>query len=319
MRIVKILLLSLLLLNTNLSAAENSTDVALYKIIKNGWSEDNKTLNEEIISYYEKKRPKILKCIKEPFKDTKLNKFGLPELPELVVTYSDYLYIEAYTKYLEKEGKYNESLKINIEILKGLNNTKDDSFVSLIMHIKRESLVRDSLFELIRDNKNFKISKRQFNEIKENLILDKKLLIKVVKQDQNISIKYTEITLKYINRRSKKPNSSEFLKSIEKETNRQKQLFFKKVFVFIEKGTPEATSELKKDIKNFIQENKCKSLESFDNDKLTITTKEKTVKMLLCTTTAGTLTDLLFLLHTDYIKTLKENKLLLDRLKLRVK
>lgn len=314
MRIIKILLLGLLLLGTNLNANENSIVDTLSKIVKNGWSEDNKTLNQKIISYYEKNKPKILKYIKEPLKESKkLDRYGMAQLPKILLTRQDYLYILAYTKYLEKEGRFDESLRINIEILRGLHNIKENSTLSVVFHMIIEGLVRDSLFEFIKDNKNFKIDKKQYDEIQHNLILDKTYLTNAVKNEKRV----LEIVFKYflkdmIDTKKYGKKSVVYVSIISKEIKNKEDLVFKKIFNAIDIETPKSIEHLEKELKEFEKSNKCNK----DKKLITINDSAKCIAKMFIN---ATMPYFFIEISKDYFKSLKENRLLLDKLRLRVK
>lgn len=290
------ILLSLLILTVSLNADEISLQNKLNNIIKNGWSDNNRTLNQKIISHYKNNREEILKRIQKPLKIT-------------LSVRSDVLLLESYTKYLEHQGKFDESLKINIQILESINNVKNNSAISLLGHMIFESMVRNSLFELIKDNKNFKISKKQYNEIRNNLILDKTLLMNAAKEEKKDFEKiFKNFCEGVIDTAKDTKKAIEYVSIIAKEIKDKEDLRYKKIFHAIEIGTPKSIENLNKEFKKFnnIERSKLLAKTNYSAKDIATTLIIQTTHYVLYTS-------------TNYFETIKNNNLLLEKLKKRVK
>lgn len=60
-------------------------DICQFKnIIKNGWSEDNQTLNKKIISLGKSEIPRIVANLKQPIKPDE-NKSSIPPFPKILI------------------------------------------------------------------------------------------------------------------------------------------------------------------------------------------------------------------------------------------
>jgi hypothetical protein len=112
MKIIKSFLLLIfgLWADFSLDIPQNIDVTELERIVKNGWDEDNKTLNDLIVSNAERVMPEILEKIKKPILKGIVTKEDTEPLPIMQLVRRDYWFIVAYGKYLEYKGHRSESL-----------------------------------------------------------------------------------------------------------------------------------------------------------------------------------------------------------------
>ena len=181
MKIIKLfLLLSFgLWADFSLDIPQNIDVTELEKIVKNGWNEDNKTLNDLIVSNAERVMPEILEKIKKPvLKGVKTEEDTSP-LPRILLSRDDYILIFSYAKYLEFNNDVDIALNLYIKSLIGLNNIEDKTMFSSMFHLVIEALVVDNL------KKNIKISsKLEYEKMHKLLILNTDILRDGLRKDQ---------------------------------------------------------------------------------------------------------------------------------------
>jgi len=170
----------------------NKIDISqLENIVKNGWNDSNKTLNDLIVSHSEKVMPEILKRIKKPvLKGIVTRKDPFP-IPKLLLNKCDYLHLFAYCRYLEYHQKYDESLNLHIKCLEGLKNV-DESMLSAIFHLSIEKLIVLSLKENQKYLKNLdKASLKKelilnTNILKDALETERKMMFQILLLDETL-------------------------------------------------------------------------------------------------------------------------------------
>jgi len=245
MKIVKLFLLLSLLVwaDFKLDIPQNIDVSELENIVKNGWNEDNKTLNDLIVSNTERVMPEILEKIKTPFKkeiSTKENRFPIPTIH---LRREDFWFILAYTKYLEYHNNIDKSLKLNMEILKGLKTIEDTSMLSVIYSLVVEGIVRDSISQLLVKNRNF--TKQEVVELKSlsNLLtLNTSAFFTAMKGERdtllNIDL-YRETKEKYLAQEVGK-NYKFLMEDVQQYLEVFQDSFYQKMFYAMSKETPEA-------------------------------------------------------------------------------
>ena len=185
MKIIKLfLLLSLMLCaDFKLDIPQNIDVTELERIVKNGWDEDNKTLNDLIVSNAERVMPEILEKIKKPILKGIVTKEDTEPLPIMQLVRRDYWFIVAYGKYLEYKGHRSESLNLYLTGLEGLKNIDDESLLSLIYHLSIEMILVDAIEQNIIKNNNFEKIYLQ-EKLEKLLILDTSILCKALDNER---------------------------------------------------------------------------------------------------------------------------------------
>ncbi len=221
----------------------------LEAIVKNGWNEDNKTFNDLIVSNAERVMPEILEKIKKPFEKKKNTKENYLLAPKINLRREDYWFIVAYTKYLEVDGNIDKSLKLNIEILKGLKNIEDTSMLSVIYSLVVEEIVRDGLSQLLTTRKELK-NTILFKEIPHLLTLETSAFFTAMKRERDVLLNidlYRNTKEKYLAQEVGK-NYKFFIEDIQKYIKIYQNSFYQKMFDAMKKETPEAIDIYEKEM-----------------------------------------------------------------------
>jgi len=243
MKIIKLfLLLSLMLCaEFKLDIPQDINVSQLENIVKNGWSEDNKTLNNLIVSNAERVMPEILEKIKKPLLKDVVTKDEYLSTPKINLRREDYFFIVSYTKYLEFNNDIDKSLELNIKILKGLKNVDDTSMLSVIYSLVVEQTVRDGLTQLLSKSKNFNNKSILVKELSNLLTLDTSTFFKAMEKEQKFLPKvwdesaYQEFVVKEYG-----INYPNLMMDISKKIKIYNDLFYNKMFDAMKKETPEA-------------------------------------------------------------------------------
>lgn len=165
-------------------------------IIANGWNDKNETLNTFIIKHGEAVMPEAIQRIKKPLIYAEPNKNDIFPTPELLLSRDDYFFILAYIKYLEYKGELDVALNTYIQILKGLNNTGDNSLLNLILHLAIEEITITGLNESLNKNIFSQHMKTKLkSEIKDFLILDTKDILIAIEGEKESILKAIAISL----------------------------------------------------------------------------------------------------------------------------
>ena len=186
MKIIQLFLLFSLILwaEFKLDIPETIDVKQLENIVKYGWNEDNKTLNDLIVSNAERVMPEILDKIKKPFKKVKITKENKFPIPKIFLRREDYQFMVAYTKYLEYKNNIDASLALNIQMLKGLKNIEDTSMLSVIYSLVAEQTVREGLSQLTSTRKNFKSKYQLYEDIKNLLTIETRAIFKAIEGEK---------------------------------------------------------------------------------------------------------------------------------------
>jgi len=229
----------------------------LEKIINNGWNESNKTLNDLIVLNAERILPEILEKIKEPFekeKSTKENRFPIPKTN---LRREDYWFIVSYTKYLESNNNIDKSLKLNIEILKGLRNIEDTSMLSVIYSLIIEGIVRDGLSQLIATHEDLKKQKStEFKYLSNLFTVETSAFFTAMEGEKKFLSKawdesaYQEFVVKKYS-----INYPNLMMDISRKIKKYNNLFYAKMFNAMKKETPEAMNIYEKEMNKMRKEN----------------------------------------------------------------
>lgn len=220
----------------------HTNTTSMKKILKEGWSNSNESLNTFIIKYGEKVMAEALQKIKKPLirvKPSKNDKFPTPKI--LLIT-DDYLFILAYVKYFEYKGETEVALNIYIEILKGLNNIEDKSMLSVILQATFQEVTVLGLNDALRKNifsENMKM--RLKREIKDLLILDTKAFFIALEGEKEFVIKAYEASGE-----DDEYTTEEYDKLMLEVENHIKEyvdLYFGKMYAAMKQKTPEALED----------------------------------------------------------------------------
>ena len=245
MKIVKLFLLLCLGVwaDFKLDIPNNINEAELENIVKNGWSDSNKTLNNLIVSTAERVMPEILEKIETPFKkeiSTKKNRFPIPKIH---LRREDYWFILAYTKHLEFNDNIDKSLKLHTEILKGLRNIDDTSMLSVIYSLVVEGIVRDSLSQLLGTSRNFtKQDVEELHHLSNFLTLDTSAFFTAMKRERDVLLNidlYRETKEKYLAKEIGKDYKF-LMEDTQQYINIYQNSLYQKMFNAMKKETPEA-------------------------------------------------------------------------------
>jgi len=145
----------------------------LENIVKNGWTKDNKTLNDLIVSNAERVMPEILEKIKKPVLKGVVNHDNSFPVARILLNKDDYIFIVSYIKYLERMGQFHEAKELYILLFKGMNTIEDKSFLTVIFYIVNEKIVTNSLLDSIsKYSYTSKMKSELLGQIQDNLVFD---------------------------------------------------------------------------------------------------------------------------------------------------
>jgi len=151
------------------------------KVIEDGWSDENVTLNGFIIKSGTRAIPKILTNLKKPLV-LKDDSTVVYKIPKILVNRDDYKQLFAYVKYLEHENRIDEADKIYVDALDGLNNIESEQIISLIFRIVLEKIVMRSIRE---SQARYGLNQELKDELKKSLIIDNQFLLEVIKKENS--------------------------------------------------------------------------------------------------------------------------------------
>ena len=151
----------------------------LENIVKNGWNEDNKTLNDLIVSNAERLMPEILEKIKKPVLKGVVTKEDISPIPKILLNRDDYSLIFAYCKYLEFNNEIDRALNLYMKSLIGLNNIEDKTMLSMVFHLVVEEMIIDNL-----KRNTTVMSKLEYEKLEKILILNTDILRNTLIEEQ---------------------------------------------------------------------------------------------------------------------------------------
>jgi len=243
MKIIQLFLLFSLILwaEFKLDIPETIDVKQLENIVKYGWNEDNKTLNDLIVSNAERVMPEILDKIKKPFKKVKITKENKFPIPKIFLRREDYQFMVAYTKYLEYKNNIDASLALNIQMLKGLKNIEDTSMLSVIYSLVAEQTVREGLSQLTSTRKNFKSKHQLYEDIKNLLTIETRAVFKAIEGEKKfLSDAWDESAYQEFVVKTYDMNYPNLNADISKKIKKYNDLLYEKIFTAMKKETPEA-------------------------------------------------------------------------------
>ena len=246
--ILFILIASLPLMAFMLDVKDKIESKKLEAIVKNGWNDENKTLNSIIVKNAEKELEPFNKRIKHPF-SVDVEK-GTYILPKINLSRDDILLMLSYIKYLEKNRRLQEAKKIYINILSGLADIKkvNTILIVVIADTVYESFVIEALSQTVKKNIYSTEDKKEICSLsRKALIMDKDFLIKALRKEKEyvskVWEKSTTIDVKnYLKQKDIYSGkvSVNFIKDVDKKIKKYSSLYYKKIFKAIEIGTPMA-------------------------------------------------------------------------------
>jgi hypothetical protein len=190
-------ILLMMLLVSSIHAKITQKDLCQFqKVIQNGWSEDNRTLNQKIINLGNTEVARIIEKLKYPLKSDE-NSTSIPPFPQVLINRDDYVKLFAYSKYLESQNKTTELLSIYIKAYQGIYNIEMSSFFPYVFLIALNLEINKSFDSSLRHHIFTKKEKRLlYEKLSSILILNTDKLIETTKAEKNI-------TLYFINNSSK--------------------------------------------------------------------------------------------------------------------
>ena len=244
-----------------LDIPKNITTYQLEHIVRNGWSEENRTLNRLIVEHAEKVMPELTKRISRPYikgKTTLENPF---QVPTILLRKEDYQFIIAYTKYLESKGSVDTSLKMYTAILRGLKHTKDDSLLYVIYTLVAEGIVREGVDQLLKTDIDFSKHSHYLEQIEHLLTKDTSAFFEAMEREKKaLSIAWSQDLYRKFVVEKYHTDYSNLMKDISKKIEKYNYFLYKEMFKAMKKETPEAIKTYAKQIRW-----KQKMLESFQS------------------------------------------------------
>ena len=193
---MKQIILTILLIS-NMYAQTTQHDICQFKkVIKNGWSDENKTLNKEIIDLGTIEIPRIIKNLMYPLKPDE-NISNVPPFPKILVNRDDYVKLFAYSKYLESQHKITDVTQIYISAYQGIYNIKMSSFFPFVFLIVLNLEINKSLDSSLRHHIFTKKEKiLLYEKLSSILILGTHKLTETIEAEKNITFNFIKITNK---------------------------------------------------------------------------------------------------------------------------
>ncbi len=187
---MKIILFSLLLTIGLIAEVVTKPKITICqqeKVIKNGWTDSNQTLNQAIIKLGKEEIPNIVKKLSKPL-SSDTNKSDIYNIPKLNLTRDDYIKLFAYSKYLEHIGKKELVLSFYIEALKGIHNIKNTSMLASIFRLVINNIITKSIRYSLEQEKFTKQDEIYlYNELSKLLILDNYYIISAIQSEKKIN------------------------------------------------------------------------------------------------------------------------------------
>ena len=224
---MKIILLSLLLvlnLLAETTKAPKITTCQLKKVIKNSWTDSNKTLNQAIIKLGKVEIPNIISKLNQPLKPDE-NKSNIMPFPKFELTCNDYIRLFAYTKYLESQHNTDDVIKVYIASYRGLTHIKMSSYMPFIYLIALNQEISKSLNSSLSHGIFTKKEKDILHKkLSTLLVTDNKKLIDTLKAEKKIALDFAnQITLEkepsLFNKKIYTPFMKYYIASIKKENS----------------------------------------------------------------------------------------------------
>jgi len=206
------------------------------KVIKNGWSEDNQTLNKKIISLGKSEIPRIMHILNQPLISNKNNDHTL-FIPKFGLTRDDYIILMSYTKYLETHHKVNDSINIYIKAFQGLANIHDNTMLSAIYRLAITKLLVKSLEQtLVHHIFHPKETQPLYNKLRKLLIFDTTAIIAGINSEK-------EIAKKLINQLQENENNEKYLQIYKKEFGKINDNYWDTLINAIKNNTLKGTNK----------------------------------------------------------------------------
>ncbi|GEM_PF-3125508 len=329
MKIIKLFLLFSFVLwaEYKLDIPQNIDVSQLKNIVKNGWNDSNKTLNDLIVSNAQRVMPEIQEKIKNPFQKTERTKENSVPVPKINLRREDYLFIVAYTKYLEFNDNIDTSLALNINMLKGVKNIEDTSMLRVIFSLVVEQTVRAGLSQLLSTHKELKNKSLLFEQLPNLLTLDTSAFFIAMEGERDFLLNmnlYKDSKEKYLAKQVGK-NYKFLMKDVQHYVELYQNDFYNKMFDAMKKETPEAMNIYEKEMNEMKKEhmNNINSIRFFASS---LWIKIKSLlgieikdfgyfSQYLAYTLVYVATPKINEIYLDYLQHIQKNKLFLEKFK----
>jgi len=186
-----------LLLSINLYANYSQQDICEFKkVIANGWTDTNQTLNQKIISQEKTAIPNIIAKLNQPLTPDE-NKSSIYPFPKFELHRDDYIKLFAYSKYLESQHNTADIIKIYTKAYRGLTHIKMSSYLPFIYFIALNQEISKSLSSSFRHHIFTTEEKNTLHKnISSLLVTDNKKLFDALKAENNIALHFVDTTTK---------------------------------------------------------------------------------------------------------------------------
>ncbi len=206
------------------------------KVIKNGWSEDNQTLNQKIIDLGKSEIPRIVHTLNQPLISNKNNDDTI-SIPKFELTRDDYIMLMSYTKYLEAHHKVNDSISIYVKAFQGLSNIQGNTILSVIYKLAMNQLLVKSLEQTLAYHMFYpKDTQRLYNKLRKLLIFDTTAIIAGINSEK-------EAAKKLINQIQENEKNKKYIKVYKKEFGKINDNYWDTLIDAIKNNTLKSTKK----------------------------------------------------------------------------
>ena len=300
--------------------ANTQQDICRFKkVIQNGWNDKNQTLNQRIINLGIHEIPRIIQNLHYPLKPDE-NQSQIPPFPKIIVNRDDYTKLFTYSKYLESQNKIDQVINTYTNAYQGLNSIQMTSFLPFIYFIALHSDINHYLHSSLKQH-TFTKEKRKslYQKLSPLLALNNQKLIETIKAERAIVQYYINITKvdgDYV-------IDEQHLEIFKKQWEFHEKKYYSEYMDAIQKGTLEKLIHKKKEERKSISiathlKMKLLKLKLQLYHKLSINIdKEDYIALSDYTIRQTLLTNTKTIDYTakDYFKLIKDNKKLLQQLK----
>jgi len=259
--IIIFMLINLPLLAFKLNVKGKINSKCLTNIIKNGWSDNNKTLNNLIVTNAQKNFNSFNKKVKNFIVIKKgRDKYGMPWYPKFVLDRDDILLMLSYIKYLEKNGRVKEVKNLYVNILNGYKNEKVEpaSGLKVIIDVIYQSFIVDALNQSIKENIYEESDKKEICFLCKNaLLLNKDEFINAIKtESETINKVWEKSSLDDIKKYSKLGTDyndlvyKNLMEDVGRKIKKFNKFYYKQLFIAIDSEDAKEFDKLNEDIKS---------------------------------------------------------------------
>lgn len=228
----------------------------LENIVNHGWNEDNKTLNNFIVSNAERVMPEILEKIKKPILKVMPSKDKPFPVPNLILHKYDYWFIVSYCRYLEHVGKKYEALDLYVKILHGFNEIDDKSMLSVIFRMTMESMVVESIIYGVKNKYYSKLTKIDLKDkIKDKLSLDYSTYFISIEKEKKFVLDATYLS--FFNKEEESLGYNNLMKAAYESLEKYLGIYFSKMTIALKSSMENKNNIAVNNFINYIQEEKA--------------------------------------------------------------